>query len=509
MHFKLERGAEPIPGYQLIDLLGRGGFGEVWKAHGPGGFEVALKFVPLVEQVGPVELRALQVIRHIRHPHLLSTFGSWEVDGHLIIAMELAERTLMDHFRDEVRRGSPGIPAPEIYEHFLDAAKGLDYLNEPRHSFGGEEPQGIQHRDVKPQNLLLIGGSVKVADFGLARVLEHSQTSHTGSMTAAYAAPEFFDRKTSSQSDQYSLAVTYCHLRGGRLPFTGSPMEVMSGHLMRPPDLTMLPEVERPIVERALAKVPKERWPSCRHFIAELSSTSAGSSGVRNPAQVSTGAISPSGSPGSSRGAATEDTVLPSTATDSPSADSSFREETTALGRRSTSRMQSGFEPGINVGPGAIRGAPKSSRDAEPGRAAGREPRPAAVADLGGDFGSAPPRKLAPRTSRKAIASLVLGLFSILCLCFTGIPAVVLGALGLLEVERSRGFYKGKGMAIAGILLGSFGCLLGLIAVLAGLLHTPEEPPPPYPTSTRRFSRSWSISASVPTVIRRPSGWPG
>ena len=182
---------------------------------------------------GRLELRALEIIKDIRHPHLLATFGAWQVGRHLIIAMELAERTLLDRFREAVGQGFPGIPAPEIHEHFLDAAEGLDYLNEPRHPSGGAEPVGIQHRDVKPQNLLLVGGSVKVADFGLARILEHTQTSHTGSMTPAYAAPEFFKKQTSSQSDQYSLAVTYCHLRGGRLPFTGSMAEVMAGHLLR------------------------------------------------------------------------------------------------------------------------------------------------------------------------------------------------------------------------------------------------------------------------------------
>ncbi len=280
MSLSLRRDAEPVPGYRLIERLGRGGFGEVWKAEGPGGFKVALKFVPLAEQVGPVELRALQIIREIRHPHLLATFGSWQSDDTLIIAMELAERTLLDRFREAVGQGFEGIPAPEIFEHFLDAAKGIDYLNEPRHPSEGGEPQGIQHRDIKPQNLLLVGGSVKVADFGLARILEHSQTSHTGSLTPLYAAPEFFNRKTSNQSDQYSLAVTYCHLRGGRLPFTGSFVEIMSGHAMRSPDLTMLPEAERPMVGRALAKVPRDRWPSCRAFVQAVSS--AGAAGDRS-----------------------------------------------------------------------------------------------------------------------------------------------------------------------------------------------------------------------------------
>jgi WD40 repeat protein len=89
-------------------------------------------------------------------------------------------------------------------------------------------------------------------------------------MTALYAAPEFFQGKTSQHSDQYSLAVTYCQLRGGRLPFSGDPAQVMAGHLHGQPDLTMLPESERPAVARALAKDPGQRWPSCTAFVQAL-----------------------------------------------------------------------------------------------------------------------------------------------------------------------------------------------------------------------------------------------
>ena len=98
---------------------------------GRGGFRLALKFVPLAEDVGPVELRSLQIIKEIRHPHLLSMFGSWQVNQYLIIGMELAERTLLDRYRDAVGQGFPGIPAPEIFEHFLDAARAIDFLRLP------------------------------------------------------------------------------------------------------------------------------------------------------------------------------------------------------------------------------------------------------------------------------------------------------------------------------------------------------------------------------------------
>jgi serine/threonine protein kinase len=271
----LASGAEPLPGYRLLDQLGKGGFGEVWKAEGPGGVHVALKFVRLLEPAGAVEQKALAVIKRIRHPHLLTLFGVWQLGDWLVIGMDLADRSLLDRFREAVPQGNPGIPEPELLEYMLDAAKGLDFLNEPRHPSDGTEPQGIQHRDVKPHNLLLVGGSVKVADFGLARLLEHSLTGHTGSMTPAYAAPEFFDGRTSAHSDQYSLAVTYCHLRGGRLPFTGTQAQIMAGHCHREPELSMLPEAERPIVARAMAKEPKGRWPNCRAFVEALRAVQA------------------------------------------------------------------------------------------------------------------------------------------------------------------------------------------------------------------------------------------
>ena len=118
----------------------------------------------------------------------------------------------------------------------MDAAEGLDYTN---------RVLSIQHRDVKPQNLLLVGGGrIKVADFGLALVLEHT-THDNGPMTPTYAAPEFFRGETTRQSDQYSLAASYCHMRCGRPPFVGNVHQIMAGHLMEEPDLTRLPEAER------------------------------------------------------------------------------------------------------------------------------------------------------------------------------------------------------------------------------------------------------------------------
>jgi hypothetical protein len=135
----------------------------------------------------------------------------------------------------------------------------------------GKAGVGVTHRDIKPANLLLVGGSVKVGDFGLAKLLEHTATKNTGNaMTVAYAPPEFLQGHVHRNSDQYSLAVTYCELRCGRLPFQGDAVQLMFAHLQQPPNLTMLPEGERPVVARALAKPPEERWPSCRAFVEAL-----------------------------------------------------------------------------------------------------------------------------------------------------------------------------------------------------------------------------------------------
>jgi formylglycine-generating enzyme required for sulfatase activity len=249
--------------------LGAGAFGEVWEAQGPGGFKVALKFVPLGEQAGSIELRSLDVIRNIRHAHLLSIFGAWQSQGMLIIAMELADGTLLQRLEEARAQGMPGIPRDELLEYMREAAKGIDYLNE-RHSTPDGQHVGIQHKDVKPGNLLLVGRTVKVADFGLAKVLEQTMATVSGGMTVAYAAPEFFSEHATRWSDQYSLAASYCELRGGKLPFRGSPTQVMSGHVQMAPDLTMLPQAERPAVARAMAKKPERRWPNCRAFVEAL-----------------------------------------------------------------------------------------------------------------------------------------------------------------------------------------------------------------------------------------------
>src|SRR5262249_19868887 len=252
----------------------------------------ALKFISLEGAAHRFEVRALELMKQLRHPHLLTVSGHWQTRNLLIIAVDLADGTLRDRCDVCLREGLPGIPGPELLEYMRERAKGIDSLTEPRHTLDGKTGVGFQHRDIKPANLLLVGGSVKVGDFGLVKLLENTTTSNSGALTVAYAAPEFFKARTNKSSDQYALAITYCELRGGRLPFQGSPEQIMAGHLGQPPDLTMLPEAERQVVVRALSKDPEERWPSCRAFVEALSGQASGLAGATT--EVTTGSAEPS-----------------------------------------------------------------------------------------------------------------------------------------------------------------------------------------------------------------------
>jgi hypothetical protein len=280
MPLNLVVGSEPIVGYTLTRWLGRGGFGEVWEAMAPGGVRVALKFVRLDTLEAGYEQRALEIIRNIRHPHLLDVQFASRVDDCLVLAMPLCDRTLMDRLRECHEHGLPGVPRDELLGYMEEVARAVDFLNQPRHETVDGGRLGVQHRDIKPQNVFLVGDSVRLADFGLAKIVDAGQATHTGAMSPNYVAPEMVDGHVSPQSDQYSLAVSYVQLRTGILPFLGDSVnQILFGHLHQPPELSGLPEEERAAVARALAKRPEERWPTCRAFVLGLEAAAVAADG--------------------------------------------------------------------------------------------------------------------------------------------------------------------------------------------------------------------------------------
>jgi serine/threonine protein kinase len=278
MPFLKEPHAEPIPGYRLLEPLGRGGYGEVWKCEAPGGLFKAIKFVPGLRDeldtssgAAAEELRSVERIKAIRHPFLLSMERVESINGELVIVMELADKSLHDLLHERLAEGRPGIERHELIGYLREAADVLDLMN-LRH--------GLQHLDIKPANLFLVSDHVKVADFGLVQSLSErtgqTPASPLGAVTPRYAAPELFRGKISATSDQYSLALVYQELLTSTLPFAGKNFrQLMIQQTTAEPDLRDLPKADRPIVARALAKDPGERFASCREFIQALADATA------------------------------------------------------------------------------------------------------------------------------------------------------------------------------------------------------------------------------------------
>lgn len=311
-------GDEPVPGYRLVKFLGRGGFGEVWKASAPGGAAVALKIiVNLSGSEGRKELRALSIVRRIQHAHLVPVTAVWLKDGEgnilnddfaveeerilntprqtattaandtmvvpfthsesrsaeLIIAMGLGHKSLFDRLQ-ECRQQDPsaGIPPAELLDYMEQSARAIDYLNSASHQLG-KSMVAVQHCDIKPHNILIVGNAVQVCDFGLARVRGDVRATASTGASVAYASPEVLEAegRPSEATDQYSLAVTYFELRTGTLPYRETSFaKVMQAVLVGDLDLSKLPAAEQAVIRRATSRDPKQRHPSAMEMVKKL-----------------------------------------------------------------------------------------------------------------------------------------------------------------------------------------------------------------------------------------------
>ena len=280
MAVSFQSNAEPITGYRLIDRIGSGGFGEVWKCEAPGGIFKAMKVIygdlrykdndsyRFAEQ----ELKAMKRVKMVRHPYLLALDRYDIVDGRLCIVMELADCNLWDRFRECRAQNLQGIPRPELMQYLFESAEVLDLMN---------DKYQLQHLDIKPQNLFLLYNHVKVADFGQVKDLELHVAQVTGGITPVYAAPETFDGLVSRYCDQYSLACVFQELLTGQRPFDGTSMtQLMMQHLQHAPNLEPSPAADRPALARALSKKPEDRF----HTVMDMAV--AIRDGMRTPVSV-------------------------------------------------------------------------------------------------------------------------------------------------------------------------------------------------------------------------------
>ena len=292
----LEQGNEPIPGYFLSEKLGEGAFGVVWAADGPGETRVALKFLDLQQAGGVKEFQAISAIKNIRHPNLLPITGYWLLDDSgnlisekqrnrfglqtanptmLVIAMVVGEQSLEDVLLLHQNSGASGIPLGELLDYTEDAARGLDFLNAPRHDLGDGRRVSIQHRDVKPDNLLLLGDAAVLCDFGVARACHATSIRTTGLIgSPAFIAPESISGDSSGgASDQYSLALTYYYLRTGRHAVQATNQAAaIQCHVAGELDFSAVHGAEQLVLQRATQITAAARFGSCRDLVRALRS---------------------------------------------------------------------------------------------------------------------------------------------------------------------------------------------------------------------------------------------
>ncbi len=253
--------------YQLLDLLGEGGMGRVFKAHHTRlGRDVALKVIrkeklskPIVVQRFHQEIRATA---QLSHPNVVLAFDADEIDGVHFFAMEYVEGTDLTKL---VRDKGP-IPIPLACDYIRQSALGLQHAFE----------RGLVHRDVKPSNLLVTPrGQVKVLDLGLALLKEapggedgHRVTQEGLVLgTPDFLAPEQAQNPTGVdiRADIYGLGATLYYLLTGRVPYEGgTPADKLMQHVTAPPPslLKVMPHAPPQLdalIQWMMAKRPEDR----------------------------------------------------------------------------------------------------------------------------------------------------------------------------------------------------------------------------------------------------------
>jgi serine/threonine protein kinase len=265
-----------IGNYEILDRLGAGGMGTVFKArHRRMKRVVALKV--LSREVAATELflqrfqREVEVIARLTHPNIVMAFDADEAEAGPFLVMEFVNGR---DLASEVQSNGP-LPAADAVERIIQAARGLEYAH----------GQGIIHRDIKPHNLMRdADGTVKVADLGLARIggpsSGVSSLTQAGSIfgTVDYMSPEqaIDSGSVDARADIYSLGCTLYFLLTGQPPYGGgSLMAQMLKHRDAPiPSLRAArPDVPAGLdasFARMVAKWPKDRPATMAEVVREL-----------------------------------------------------------------------------------------------------------------------------------------------------------------------------------------------------------------------------------------------
>ncbi|MCV7078608.1 serine/threonine-protein kinase [Mycobacterium szulgai] len=268
---------EVFAGYVIERLLGTGGMGEVYLAQHPRlPRHDALKILSVAstadEEFCARFNREAELAATLWHPHIVGVLDRGEFNGRLWISMDYVEGT--DAGRLVRERYPQGMPEQDVAEIVTAVADALDFGHERR----------LLHRDVKPENILVTSADghrrrVLLTDFGIARRIDDVSNLTEANVaigTISYVAPEqLLGKPLDGRADQYALAATTFHLLTGAPPFQDSNRAVvLSHHLNTPPPRISQrrPELAHldAVLARALAKDPRQRYPTCADFARAL-----------------------------------------------------------------------------------------------------------------------------------------------------------------------------------------------------------------------------------------------
>jgi serine/threonine protein kinase/WD40 repeat protein len=275
--------------YHLLSRLGQGGMGVVYEAQDTlFRRRVAVKLLPQVMSMENELLHRFLIeargASRLQHPNLVATLDVDQRDGVYYIVMELVQ----GHSAQDFLRQRGPFPWPVAAWIVYQVCHGLKTAH----------AAGLIHRDIKPSNILLShNGSVKLADFGLAKVSgQTSAVTETGNVlgTPHYMSPEQCRAETVDDgSDVYSLAATFYALLTGKPPYPlDIPVQVMFAHCSRPApnphdSNSAVPESCTAIVRRGMAKRRDERYPAVREMLADLETILLPEAATKTPAHIS------------------------------------------------------------------------------------------------------------------------------------------------------------------------------------------------------------------------------
>jgi serine/threonine protein kinase len=266
--------------YGILDVVGSGAMGTVYKAHDPAiGRDVAIKVVRIDVDSAQERAAALdrfqlevQAAGRCSHPAIIRVYDYLDQSGDPAIVMELVDGTsLYRTMRDPERRGAYSLP---------------DVLHQVLEGLGYAHGQGIIHRDIKPANILVTpSGQAKIADFGVAR-LAGANATLGGAMlgTPSYMAPEqLIDDRVDHRADLFAAGAILYEMLAGKSPFAGRTVPETMMRLSGPNPADMSPVVAAghrmfvPVLQQALAKDRERRFQTAGEFAAALQAASSGS----------------------------------------------------------------------------------------------------------------------------------------------------------------------------------------------------------------------------------------